>query len=162
MEAERFPVDYDALKKGDVIPAERVQRLTGLPKGHEKYSLRALQWGRKIEKEMEQRGCPVIIVYEKYALKVLTDSEAIVYNAKSFREGIAKSQRAHRRNRTRVDRCELTAAEKASHETEVRVSAAILRGIRNTRKEAHKLLGGEGRDPKMLEPPEDEKPAGGD
>ena len=42
MNAERWPVDYEALSKGDVIGVERLERITEMKYGTKGYELAAL------------------------------------------------------------------------------------------------------------------------
>jgi hypothetical protein len=80
MSAERWPIDYETIEKGDVIPVGRIEELIGAKQFTSAYDLGLLQLTTRIEDELHERGKPWTLRTEKGAIRVLTDAEASAYN----------------------------------------------------------------------------------
>jgi hypothetical protein len=79
-EATRWPIDYDSLTKGTIIPVQRIEEITQTQRGTSAYDFAVLRLSARIERELHDRGRIWTVKSEKGALKILTDSEAAVYN----------------------------------------------------------------------------------
>lgn len=79
-DVSRWPIDYDALRKGTTISRERLERITGKQAGTKDYQLKLLAIQSQIERELNQRGHAWTIKIQKDEIRVLTDAEASTYN----------------------------------------------------------------------------------
>ncbi len=134
VKVERFPVDYETLKKGDVIPVERLEQITGKSHGTVEHQLAVLQLMGQIERDMWAANKRVTLRLSKGAIAVCTDSEAAIKNARDFILGLRKLSRSHIRNQ-HVDVAQLTDDERASHERKLEVEGKYLQAVASTRKD---------------------------
>jgi hypothetical protein len=135
MSLERFPFDYDALGKGDVITVERLQDLTGLTYGTTAFSLQVLRYQKVIEDELLARGRAVTVCSEKGSLRILTDAEASEYGAKLFASRFRQMMTAHR-GCLRVDVTNLDDEQKAAHGRTLLTQGAMLAAARTAKRES--------------------------
>lgn len=129
---ERWPVDWDSLKKGDFIDRERCEKIVDCPSDSPKYALKLLSFKETVEREMADRGKPVTVRVDHGSLKILTDSEASAYNEDRQRASLRAFSRGHRRN-VAVDVAELNDEDKAKHERRLLVGGTILTAIQSAR-----------------------------
>lgn len=135
MNAERYPFDYDALQKGQIIPVEMLEDITGTKKGTAEFALKVLSQKQNLETELWLRGKLWTISGEGCdgGLKILTDEEASIYNAKRFEANVRGMHRSHSRLMG-VDVSSLTAEQRGRHERELCNQAAKLMAIKKTKK----------------------------
>lgn len=134
---EKYPFDFDMLKKGDVIPVERIELLIMTKQDHPKYSLRILRLKDQIESELERRGRPVTVRTDHGCLVILTDPEAAEYNKAQF--GIRRHQLSICHQRTlQVNVTQLTDEQRKIHERNIVVQGAQLSAMRKAVRIAHK------------------------
>ena len=67
-EATRWPVDYESLKKGDSIPAERLEKIIGLNRDNPKY-LQSLAFTIKTVASQTPNG--LLVFFPSYVLMEL-------------------------------------------------------------------------------------------
>lgn len=134
VKVERFPVDYEALQKGDVITVERLEKITGKSHGTVAHQLGVLQLMGQIERDMWAANKRVTLKLDKGAIVVCTDSEAAIKNARDFMLGLRKLSRSHVRNQF-VDVSQLADDERAAHERKLEVEGKYLQAVASTRKE---------------------------
>lgn len=79
-EASKFPIDYDSLNKGDIIPVNRVEQIVGKKQDDPMYQFALLKFTDRIQRELQDRGQWWTVRTEKGAVKILTDTEAVSYN----------------------------------------------------------------------------------
>ncbi len=91
------PIDFDALEKGDTIHPETIEEAYSCERGTPEYQLALLRLRERIELELKGRGLQVTVSSVKESLKVLTDSEALIYNDRAFRQGRRRLVRTHAR-----------------------------------------------------------------
>jgi len=75
---EKYPLDFDALEKGDDIPAEKIREIIKHPPGTDEYRFALMALQERTTNELSERGLEVVIVQRKGALHVCTDKEASV------------------------------------------------------------------------------------
>jgi len=96
LRANRFPIDYDAAQKGDIISAARVQAIIGRSPSSKLYELRVLALVGKIESSLWEIGKQFTVCQRKGAIHILDDESASNYledrSASLFR-GMQRSQR---------------------------------------------------------------------
>ena len=106
-EPAKYPFDYDALNKGDVIPTEVIEGLCNLPRTDHKYGLKLMSYQQQIQNELALRGKSVVVRCDHGALRILTDSEAAEHTAAVFNQRKRQMVRAHA-SAMRVDTGKLT------------------------------------------------------
>jgi len=129
----RFPVDYDALAKGDVIPAKELSRIVGEPMRSYEYQYKITALTKEIETELWSRGKPWTVRIRNGDIVILTDAEASDYNAErvdKMRRGIYRS---HRRMMA-VDVAQLTTEERALHDRNAVRSGMVVAALLATRR----------------------------
>lgn len=92
--ATRYPIDPDAVTKGDEISVETLTKLSGAEGGSQRYQLFALALGNWIERQKAERGEHVVVVMRKGALRILLDREIPAYTAQRWRESLGIQRRA--------------------------------------------------------------------
>lgn len=130
--AEKYPFDYDALQKGDVILADRCQAILRVPISDPHYQLKLLNLKIVLARELEHRGMPVTVVTYQGGLKILTDAEAVIYNPQQFEQGLRKAAEAHKRSML-IDRNNLSDDEANELDNRVLVQGRLLNAVRNER-----------------------------
>jgi hypothetical protein len=129
--ATRFPIDYDSLKKGDVIPAELLEKIAEAPRSTPKYQLKVLAFQQQIMDEMRARGNPVTVIVRGGEIVVLTDAEASTYNAERLGAHLHGVMRAHERSQA-VDVANLDDEQKKVHTRRVEVGGKFVQAIIDT------------------------------
>lgn len=127
-----FPLDFDSLKKGDNITPDRLEQLTERKRGTDGYNLAVLALRERIVRECRDRGKHFTVAVVKGSLRVLTDEEAALYNAKTFRAGFRRSGKSLRRL-TRVNTEMLSESQKKDHERNVLVFGKMLQAAQSAR-----------------------------
>ena len=142
-QTEKYPFDYDALKKGDVIAAESLEGILLIKRDDARFGLKILGLKEKIESELDARGHPVTVRIDKGSLVILTDEEAAVYNPEQFDLGVRKAGRAHRRT-IAVDMNNLEDGNRKKLERRIEVQGRVLQAIRKERRvlsvEPHRVI----------------------
>ena len=137
----KYPLDFDSLKKGDVINSETISSIYSVPVGSDKYKLGMLALQGQIEKELAIRGLLVTVKGFRYELKILTDPEAAIYNQKRFDDEKNALYRVYAR-KIAVDINNLTPEQKVKHQRELSVQGQYIQALtgvrRMVRSEAHK------------------------
>jgi len=135
------PIDFDSLQKGDVIPVERLEKITRTKHGTSEYQLAVLDLSKQIEKEKYLRGTPVFVVQQNSALRLLTDKEAVPYQQGRYNVGL----RAAMRNFTKgqfINRSNLNDKEQKILDRNLYVQGRLLQALTSEREklvlEGHK------------------------
>lgn len=129
-EVKYFPLDVDALRKGQTIEVKQVEEITGCSRSdYRVYPLKLLWLSGKIQRELRKRGRVLTLRTRDGALIVCDDADASLYNCKQGRSGIRRFRRAHFRNLA-VDVAKLDEIQRKQHErtllTQGRMLAAIV------------------------------------
>ena len=133
MNPERYPLDFDALNKGDVLTPESLARITSTEVGTPAYQFAILGLRCEIERELEAAGRPVTVKQDGDGLRILTDEEATDYNHAQLQAGLRKVARSHRRNLL-VDRTQLSIEKQKAHDRRLIAEGAYVQSIAETRK----------------------------
>lgn len=127
--AEVHPVDVLAMRKGDVIPAERCEEILGIKRSdHDAY--RCARLGLKVEIERQWhdlRGEVITMRCQGAGLQVCTDAQAVEENRRRRILNINGIKRAQMRQMG-VDASRLTPAQRLIHERECVIGGAWLVG----------------------------------
>jgi hypothetical protein len=132
-EPAKYPFDYDALNKGDVITVEFIEGLCNLPRTDHKYGLKLMSYQQQIQNELALRGKSVVVRCDHGALRILTDSEAAEHTAAVFNQRKRQMVRAHA-SAMRVDTGKLTDEQKISHERNLLLQGAQLAAMKDAKK----------------------------
>lgn len=133
MEISYHPINFDAIQKGDSWTAEQLEVLTGFPANTKQYELAALGLRERIMRELEGRGRPATVAFDKGSLRVLTDSEACVYTHSQYLAGRRKMLRNLGRG-LQVDRSKLTPEEAAIHDRNLIINSKEVVAMKKTRR----------------------------
>lgn len=148
---QRYPFDFDTLKKGDVIPVDVLEDRSGFKYGSRGYDLALLQFRGRIFKELADRGTIVTVRSEKGALRILTDLEASSYLGNERTRDFVRSKRHHLQFMG-VDSRDFSEKQRGIYERGLFVSGKQLTGEGGGRKEGFKLIAHERKTPGMQQP----------
>jgi hypothetical protein len=137
--AEAYPVDFEALKKGDTIPAEKIEEIFNTRRTDADYSLYQMKLRSRIIGERRKMGRPVSVRCDGPALVILTDSEASQYQARRCETALDKLADGNL-GLQEVDVQNLREDEMKYHERRQLVSGAMLAGAIGAKKQAIKAL----------------------
>lgn len=117
---ERYPLDFDALQKGQYIDCETLTHIFGVQPGTSLFSLETM----KLKQRIECERADLIARGEGQGLRILTDEEAGPYlhsRMASHVRGLAKTSQ----KRSRIDPNELDEDQRRVHESENRIAASV-------------------------------------
>lgn len=134
---KRHPLDFDKIKKGDVVAISELEEIFGIDRSDDRFGLRRLGLADRIEREMRDRGKPVSVRTQKGALAILTDPEAAEHNPRSVRLGFRRMIRSHRKS-LEVDTTNLSDGQRKTLEHNIVVQAKMISGARDGRRLALK------------------------
>lgn len=80
----QWPIDFERLRKGDVISESQITEAFGKRPSDKEYPFVMLRMREQIERTLEELGCPVTVKQEGTSLRILTDEEAVAYNDERF------------------------------------------------------------------------------
>jgi len=125
-----------SLQKGDYLAPFEIEEMTGEAEGTVAYQFALMQLRSEIERGLLKAGHPATIKCEGAGLRVLTDAEAAVYNARHGDLARFKLFRAFRRNQT-VDEANLTNAERQVHYRTLEVQSKYVQALRKVARMHH-------------------------
>ena len=129
-----FPLDFDALEKGDVITTDRLEAITGKQRGTQTFQLAVLVLRERIVNECKDRDKFFTVAFVKGNLRILTDEEAAIYNARTFKAGMKRSRKSLTRL-AKVDVGKLDDLQKKSHERNLIVFGKMLQAARSAQQQ---------------------------
>lgn len=137
----KYPLDFSALEKGQLVLQEDIERITGVSKSEnpEDYQLEVLNLTQRIMKETAELGLFMTAKGDKGAIRILTDEEAVEYHASQCESGRKKSIRNMARMQINVDVRNLSEDSKARHERNL-VKEGIYLSMVNKAREEIRLL----------------------
>lgn len=121
----KHPIDYDSLRKGDVIPASQIEKITGTKVDHKNYAFRLLRLKERVERELADRGKIWTLSCTNGDLKILTDSEAATYNYVESSHARRKERRCFIRKGA-VDVTQLPEDQRPQHERELEIQGKYI------------------------------------
>lgn len=91
MTADRFPLDFDQLHRGDYLPPEVVEKAVLTDRGDANYRIKVLGLREQMRRHFrEVHGDVVTIVSERDGLRILTHSEQSDYAPERERRAISQ------------------------------------------------------------------------
>ena len=141
-QTQPHPMDYESLKKGDVIPASRIEHVMQVKRTDVKaYQLAMMKMSGQIQIEFAHLGQFWTVRQQGDDLVILTDPEAHHYNVKSHESLYNRMRRALMRLQG-VDRTMLDADQRDEHEHDLISQGRQVQAIRTARSqlrlESHK------------------------
>lgn len=127
-----FPINFDALRKGDIIPSEVIAAFCGSPRGTQCYDFTVLSLRTRIMRECRDRGMSYTLAVIKGELRILTDEEAAIYNARMCRSGFRRQYRSLKRL-AQVDPTALSSEQQRDHERNLLVYGRMVQAARSAR-----------------------------
>lgn len=157
--SERFPLDFDTLQKGDVVPAEIIQkafpRVVGDVRSYTT-EFRLLQM--RLKEMIEDARPDLVTACELDTIRILTDLEADSATVGRIRNAVRAIGRNHQR-RARIDRSDFTPEQVRSAEHHDRMATMVHLAARKalTKADSERRLAAGGELP--VEKSLDQKPA---
>jgi hypothetical protein len=140
MEATRYPMDFEALQKGDVISSATIERITTVnPRDYRAWQIAVLNLQSIVTRELRKLDRDWVVCQKGNDLRILTDLEAKAYNARAQRAAIRKFAVSHRKNMA-VDTSDFTAEERAEHHRQLAIGSRQLVAVRQARREVVREL----------------------
>lgn len=121
----RYPVDFDKLDKGSVVPAEVIEKMANASRGTPRFALTALSLCSQIERELARRGRIVFVRQVKNDVRVLTDPEAAKHAPRRCSSGRKRERKAHA-IQLAIDARNLTDDERREHERRVLIESRYM------------------------------------
>lgn len=126
-------LNVSSLKKGDYLPPEQVSEIIEVKMDDPMFHLEVAKLQDYIMRQRQDMDSPIIVKCEGLGLRVLTDSEAVEYNATTRRHGIRKLNRAQGRD-SGIDRNNLTDGEVQKLERNMEFGSRVLSSIRSIKR----------------------------
>lgn len=139
MNAAPYPMDFDSIQKGDYIPPDTVERITGVEQMHRDYGLAVMKLQERIERECADRGYAVVTKQAKGGIAILTDEEAVTYCDRAFILKMGGMRTAHGKM-LGIDRTSLSETATKQLDRSVHVNGWTLKAMWAGRREAFKAL----------------------
>jgi len=130
---QRWPVDFDAVKKGDSWSPAQLEGIIGKPRGTDAYRMGVLKFCQRVADELADRDRPATVAEVKGHVRVLTDPEASEHNARSFSAGFRRAKRSFRRTQ-QIDAANLDAAQQERHTNRLAVFGGMLQAAAAARR----------------------------
>lgn len=133
-----YPMDFDALQKGDYITPEVIENITGEDRYTQAYSMAILRFGQTVVERLADRTPPlyVVVKQEKSGLRILDDESASSYTFGEAERALKMMKRNYGRMTRCVDPTEFNDGTKRMHENRIMITSAMIRGAMDSRKEA--------------------------
>lgn len=132
MQTTKYPLDFDALDKGSVIPQSKIEEVLGMKADHPDLWKKKLRLKERVEGEISFRcGVEVTIKDDHGDLVILTDGQASIYNFTWEVRHIRAAMRSHNRLLA-VDSRNLTPDELVEHRKRVEISSKYAQALHTT------------------------------
>ncbi len=129
IETNKYPIDFDALEKGDIITNEQLEKITGHKFGSPKFAWAVIGLREKIFKNTGYTSTH----NQDIGLRNLTDTEASLYNEKDFHNKRRGMFRANQKM-ANVDVAKLSSTAKDLHERKLLNQSRVLSAMRSPKR----------------------------
>lgn len=136
MKTEKYPIDIDAYKKGELILQAVCEEIVGQKANDGAYKLALLSLREKIEEMYEEANDPRVLKVEGNGLRILLDRDAINYLEDQAKRGCRMIRKSARRLIGKIDRSQLNTAERVKHDAAINVNAFRVFALRKAAKDA--------------------------
>lgn len=117
--SDEYPLRTDHLNKGDHVPVADIEQAFGVKHGSDAFRFKVMAVQRYIEQRFADRGESVTTRSDdKLGVLILTDEDALVYNAKRFETETRQRNRCYLRL-AQIDRGQLSDTSQASLDRKV-------------------------------------------
>lgn len=134
MAVQLYPLDFESLQKGDVIPVEKVEEIARVKRDHPRFNFAALHLAKRIETELADRGRAVTVRSEHGALVICTDEDASNYNERRVKAQARGMGRSVRRM-VSVDRTNLSTERLPVHDRKVEIYGKMYSAMTRVRRQ---------------------------
>jgi hypothetical protein len=145
----KYPIDLDALKKGDYISPEEISQIYSVPLRSSKFNLYALRLSCFIKEKSAQAGFQLLTKIENGGVRILTDKESIRYKDNLSNNTVRRLFR-HLQDMMRIPVAQLGHADRDLLDKSILKNSRRVHAIKKSDKET-KAIPSSGRDtPSML------------
>lgn len=130
----RYPLDFDALDYGSVIPNEILEDYYGVSQEDENFRFKQIDFIYLIDTQLRTRGMIATICVQNGQIKILTHEEAAEYNRRKFNCHVAGMARTHEKN-MHVVATELCKETRDAHTKTVMFQSKALQAVLRTKAE---------------------------
>ena len=130
MNLDKFPLDFDALQKGDFINSDYLAKTLVCEPETKEYNFKIMQLINQIEETLL-----VVCKQSGNGIQILTDEEAVFYTRKQNLAANRKKRKQLRRLQTSVDASNLSDDGKKRFITELTVIGAEVAAVSKVRKQ---------------------------
>lgn len=138
--SELFPLDFDALKKGEVITQERIETIYRVRELEDPEKFRLAQM--KLVEQIEEHRFDLYPRMKKNTVIIMQDAEAEEYNCERMKKHVSSLQRDTRR-RARIERKSFDEVSRRAAESRDigygALAAVSARALRKANQEAKRL-----------------------
>jgi len=124
---KRYPLNFENLKKGDVITEDQLVEILKEPKESVKFWSKKLALRMEIMDRLAEMGNPVTVKETKGDLVILTDLEASTYNNRMFTNTVRQLVRTHNRS-CQVDDSDFGEDERKRHRRMIEINGRTIQG----------------------------------
>ena len=136
-ELKQWPMDFDALQKGDVISVADVEQMTGKRRGTDEYRFALMNLKDMICGYLESKERMWTVSTEGDRINILTDTEAVKYTESWYESGRKRMRRMHSLAMG-VDTAQLTTTLRDAHYRNIQVHGFEISAMKKSRAEALK------------------------
>ena len=112
----RYPLNFDALKRGDSLSASECEKILAIGQSDDRYWKKLLRLKTEIEEHFEERGdLSIVATTRDNGIQILTEEEASPYLQKRDKEGRGIMKRAIAKGAL-IDRSKLLDATREQHD----------------------------------------------
>lgn len=142
-DAERWPIDFDAIQKGDVIPVSQLETILGVSRfarsgthfvENAEYQKLLKDFQGKVKHELRKRDIKMTVACDHGTITFLEDEEAAHYNDRLFRSG-EKRMRTAAQQAMGCDANQMTEETRTRWRRSLVVMGAKLAGMRSSYKQ---------------------------
>lgn len=130
----RPTIDKLDLTKGSVISVEIIEAMVNVEFGTNEYNFALIKLVQEIDNNLCRKGNIFTLCCVKGAIHILTDEDAVAYNAKASEQAIRKMDRAHTRAQA-VDKRNLDDVTRVVHSRNLAIQGRILTEINRVKEE---------------------------
>lgn len=126
--AERWPIDYDSLRQGDVLNRERLARIIGVRPGSHAYDGRLAEFQRILQEQLWSRGKQWTVRKDGGALVILEEGDVPKYVRKRQRNALRAFFKMHG-HLLATDPSKMTVEERKDRDRQIVVSSRLIGGL---------------------------------
>lgn len=139
MDTTRFPIDYDSIAKGDVIPAARIERVMNVDRrDRDAFKMAAMQLKARVVADLWRMGKKWTLSQKGDDIVVLTDAQAAEYTDRQIELDL-RAMAKMLRHQLAVDVSALDDDQRSEHERNLEVNSKTLQAATSARRSTLRL-----------------------